>query len=50
METMSSKFLLLLRLTILLQQSSQLSLENCKIILERKELVYPRNVLSATKL
>ena len=36
---MSSNFLLLLLLTILLQQSSQLSLENCNIIIhERKEL------------
>ena len=36
---MSSKILLLLLLTILLQQSSRLSLENCNIIIhERKEL------------
>ena len=39
MEAMSSKILLLLMLTVLLQQSSQLSLENCNIIIrERKEL------------
>ena len=39
METMSSKILLLLMLTVLLQQSLQLSLENCNIIIhERKEL------------
>ena len=37
MKTMSSKILLLL--TSLLQQSSQLSLENCNIIIhDRKEL------------
>ena len=35
---MSLKFLLLLLLTILLHQLSQLSLENCNIIHERKEL------------
>ena len=39
METMSSKILLSLMLTVLLQQSLQLSLENCNIIIhERKEL------------
>ena len=39
METMSSKILLLLPLTILLQQSSQLSLENCNNIIHKgKEL------------